>query len=110
MPMLDATGAPVHFSLPFRRDAVTGKVVCDVQDSPANLNTQVTAVVNYPVGYRPEKPGFGIPWPYGETAPIDGDPIQAAVEQQVPNVTGSWTEYAADTVMDRILQLNEGTR
>lgn len=91
MPMLDADGNPVHFSFPFRLGD-DGKVACDVQDSQEHVMTQVNVVVAYPLGYRPEKPTFGIPWPAFEQAPIDVAPIQAAVERQVPNCNIEWTE------------------
>lgn len=108
MPMINAAGEPVHISHPFRRGS-DGKVVCDAQDSTEHVMTQVGVVVSYPVGYRDEKPEFGIPWPLGENVPIDGDPIQAAVEQQVPNCDVAWQEYTAGAVSDRILELDVET-
>lgn len=111
MQMLNADGEPLHFSFPFRRGA-DGKVVCDVQGTLAHVTTQVNMVVSYPgpdgdrPGYRPEKPTFGIPWPYGAPAPVDGAAIQAAVTQQVPGAHLAWTEYAVLTPGSRVLELD----
>jgi hypothetical protein len=106
--MINAAGGPVHFSVPFRR-GTDGKVVCDAQDTAAHVMSQVNVVVSYPVGYRPEKPAFGIPWPLGQSVPINGDAIQSAVEQQVPNCNAPWQEYTGASVVDRILEIDVET-
>lgn len=104
MSMLNTDGEPVHLAFPVQRGA-DGKLETVVQDTPEHLTAQVSMVVSYPLGYRPEKPTFGIPWPYGRQAPVDGDAIQAAVEQQVPNLAIDWAETVDDAVTDRILNL-----
>lgn len=108
MTMLNADGEVVHFSFPFRRGA-DGKVVCDVQDTQDHVMTQVNVVVAYPLGYRDEKPTFGIPWPAFEQAPIDGSQVQVAVERQVPNCNIDWTEAAGVTTDIRVLDLDVET-
>lgn len=109
MAMLNEAGEPVHLAFPFARDALTGKVACDVQDTTEHVMTQVNVVVRYPVGYRPEKPGFGIPWPIGQGVPINGDAIQAAVEEQVPNCDAPWQEYAGASSIERVLEFDVET-
>jgi hypothetical protein len=115
--MLNAAGEPVSFAFPFARDASTGKVACDVQGTLEHVTSQVGVVVSYPgptidpdgtyrPGYRPEKPSFGIPWPYGDPSPVDGAAIQTAVTQQVPGAHLAWTEYAALTPTSRVLELD----
>ena len=105
-----ADGSPRHFAFPFRRGD-DGKVVTVAQGSPEHVMSQVNVVVRYPVGYRPENPTFGIPWPIGQQAPVNGDPIQAAVERQVPDCNAGWREYAVSTgdPASRILELDVET-
>lgn len=109
MTMLNAAGEPVHFAHPFARDALTGKVLCDAQDSTEHVMTQVNVVVRYPAGYLAEKPAFGIPWPIGQSVPVSGDEIQAAIEQQVPNCDAPWQEYAGASSVERILEIDVET-
>ena len=103
--MLNTNDEQVHFAFPFARGD-DGKVAVVVQDTLEHVTSQVGVVVSYPAGYRPEKPSFGIPWPFGKDAPVDGDAIQTAVQQQVPAATLEWTEYAPVTVGSRILEID----
>lgn len=111
MGMLNAAGDPAHFAHPFTR-AADGKVRLVAQDTLEHITSQVGVVVSYPgpdgdrPGYRPEKPSFGIPWPFGKAAPVDGAAIQAAVRLQVPAATLEWAEYAPVTVTSRVLEID----
>lgn len=91
--MLDANGNAVHFSFPFRRGA-DGKVAVDVQDTPEHVMSQVQTVVRFPLGFRIEKPTFGITFPEFANAPIDPSTIAAQVARQVPASELAFQEYA----------------
>jgi phage baseplate assembly protein W len=91
--MTDASGNPCHFSFPFGRGA-DGKLVTDVQDSDEHVMSQVQTVVRFPLGFRIDRPAFGITFPVFANAPIDASAIAAQVKRQVPDSDLSFEEYA----------------
>lgn len=91
--MTDATGTPVSLSFPFRRGA-DGKVVTDPQNTPAHHMTQVQTVVRFPVGFRLDRPTFGITFPEFRDAPLDASVIAAQVRRQVPDADIGYAEFA----------------
>lgn len=83
--MVNADGEPVQLAYPFAR-STTGDVGTVLQDTPEHVMSMVNVVVRYPTGYLGDEPDFGIPWPEFANAPIDPQPIVAAIEAHVPGV------------------------
>lgn len=77
-----------HFAFPFAR----GNVV--EQDTPDHVNSCENVIVRCPVGFREERPDFGIPWPEFATAPLDPADITHALRRLEPRGTATGEEYA----------------
>ena len=77
-----------HFRYPFRRGSVVE------QDTVDHVMSCEMVIVNYPVGYRQDRPEFGWPWPDLQTPPLDLGPLENALKQFEPRGTATATQYA----------------
>lgn len=80
-----------HFSFPFSVDG--SSVAVDEQDSQEEILSCVNVIVRCPVGFRVERPDFGIPDPTFRATPVNYDEIQDAVETFEPRAELDITEY-----------------
>jgi phage baseplate assembly protein W len=62
-----------HFAFPFTRGAYVE------QDTTEHVMSCVNVIVRCPVGFRIERPDFGIPWPEYATQ-VDDDALLTAIE------------------------------
>jgi len=92
--------------LPFRfHQSGTGLRAQEVeQDSPEEIFGCIEAIVRYPVGYRVELPGFGIP---DQTFLTEADlaSVQAAIlawEERADDVTIEQAQDRIDSLINRL--------
>ena len=79
-----------HFAYPFERGS-NGKVKIVEQDDPEHVLACENVIVRCPVGFRVERPDFGIPWPdYRQV--VDPDEMAAAMRQFEPRSELTGTE------------------
>ena len=88
-----------HFGFPFARGFVVE------QDTTDHVNSCENVIVRCPVGFREERPDFGIPWPEFATAPLSGRDITQALRRLEPRGTATAQEYA-DTIDASIRHLS----
>jgi phage baseplate assembly protein W len=62
-----------HFAFPFTRGAYVE------QDTPEHVVSCENVIVRCPVGFRIERPDYGVPWPDYATQ-IDGEAVSSALE------------------------------
>jgi phage baseplate assembly protein W len=74
-----------HFAFPFQRGA-DGSVGVVEQGTPEHVMSCENVIVRCPVGFRIERPEFGIPWPEYRSK-IDPDELTAAMRQFEPRST-----------------------
>lgn len=77
-----------HWGYPFARGSYVE------QDTPDHVSSCENVIVRCPVGFREERPDFGIPWPEFATAPIDPVEITAALRRLEPRGNATGEEYA----------------
>jgi phage baseplate assembly protein W len=77
-----------HFGFPFARGFVVE------QDTTDHIASCENVIVRCPVGFRDERPDFGIPWPEFATAPISPSEITAALRRLEPRGNAAGEEYA----------------
>jgi hypothetical protein len=83
-----------HLALPLR---ITGDHFVSVQqDTLDELVTAVAAIVTFPLGYRVERPDFGITPPELGDRPLDTLDVEQAVEAYEPRALVNVTEQPYD--------------
>lgn len=102
-----ATVRVPHFTHPFRmRNTASSKEAAAVaeQDSIEEIMTCVESVLRYPIGYRNEKPEFGIDDQTFKQVPIDESFIEKTINRWEPRadliITEAPDEF--DQLVDRI--------
>lgn len=70
-----------HFAFPFER--VNGKAMTVEQDTVEHVMSCENVIVRCPVGFRVERPEFGIPWPEYRQDVQPGE-IEAAMRRFEP--------------------------
>lgn len=70
-----------HFSFPFTLTPTGSKTV--EQGSTEHVEAQAAVVAYCPLGYRPERPDFGWPWPDVQLMPIDPQPLVDALNRYI---------------------------
>jgi phage baseplate assembly protein W len=84
---------PPHFAFPFQRGP-NGKVNVVEQDSPEHVMSCENVIVRCPVGFRDDRPEFGIPWPQFRNAPLDLGALEAALQRFEPRSRATGHEWA----------------
>jgi phage baseplate assembly protein W len=73
-----------HIAFPFGRDARTGKVTVVEQDTHEHVNSCCQVIIRCPVGFRWNRPDFGIPYPEFPAVPFDDASVRAAIRTLEP--------------------------
>jgi phage baseplate assembly protein W len=81
-----------HFAFPFARGSYVE------QDSMEHVVSCENVIVRCPVGFRIERPDYGVPWPDYATQ-IDGEAVSAALEALESRSTCT-AEMARDRLAD----------
>jgi len=99
-----------HFKLPFQRDPITGLIQVCEQDSDQHIQSCELAIASCPVGFRPERPDFGWPFPDNKTVPLDPAPLVEALnrlESRVPQrVATEYMDLADQTGSTRVIEID----
>lgn len=82
-----------HFAFPFERDE-TGKVKVVEQDTVEHIISCENVIVRCPVGFRPERPDFGVPWPEYRQR-VDPGELMDSMRRLEPRSTLSGSELRA---------------
>lgn len=82
-----------HFDLPFRFEG--GQLAVVEQDTLADVENKVEALIRCPLGFRDELPSFGWPRPEFGTAPLDTTQAQALVDEWVPDAHAVLSEHGS---------------
>lgn len=77
-----------HFAFPFARGSYVE------QDTTDHVMSCENVIVRCPLGFRDDRPEFGIPWPEFAGAPIDPADITAALRRLEPRGQSTGREYA----------------
>lgn len=77
-----------HFAYPFERGSYVE------QDTADHVMSCENVIVRCPLGFREERPEFGIPWPEFRTAPLDPAEITTALRRFEPRGNATGEEYA----------------
>lgn len=85
-----------HFALPFRVE--NGAVAESEQDTNDEIADCVQAIVRYPLGYRIELPGFGVPEQEFQQGGADPIVIQAQIDTWEPRA-GALTTAEIDALV-----------
>jgi phage baseplate assembly protein W len=89
-----------HLALPLR--LVGSSYAAVAQDSSDELTTTVAVICAFPVGYRAERPEFGVPPPELSDEPLDLAAIQRAVGIYEPRAVATVLQAPAGTLGARI--------
>jgi phage baseplate assembly protein W len=84
-----------HLALPLR--VVGDHFVTVQQDTVEELATTVACIIGFPLGYRDERPDFGIAAHEFSTQPLDVLDIEQAVEAYEPRASVHVVEQPYDT-------------
>jgi phage baseplate assembly protein W len=90
--MPDLVSTP-HFAFPFVRGP-GGRVNVVEQDTDEHVMACENVIVRCPVGFRDERPEFGIPWPDFKNAPLDVGGIEEALQRFEPRSRATAADYA----------------
>lgn len=92
-----------HFEFPFRR-GTDGKIACVEQDTLEHIASCENVIVRCPVGFRDDRPEFGIPFPEFRNIPVDPRDIEDALLTYEPRGRANAREYqeAADASVRRV--------
>ena len=77
-----------HFAFPFARGSYVE------QDTADHVMSCEHMILRCPLGFRDERPDFGIPWPEFANAPLDADGIERALRRLEPRGNATAEEYA----------------
>lgn len=77
-----------HFRFPFARGSYVE------QDTEDHVMSCENVIVRCPVGFREDRPDFGIPWPEFATVPVNPADITAALRRLEPRGNATGYEYA----------------
>jgi phage baseplate assembly protein W len=88
------------------------KVLAAEQDTEKHVLSCVNVIVRCPVGFRIERPGYGVPWLEYQTE-VDEESLQAALLELEPRIglsTRTWRDWLddANAVIDIEIEVDSG--